>query len=55
MELTILHEDNIGAAQVRKDDRYEELLENCEVAGWDATHFPEEVRCRGSIGTRLKK
>ena len=33
VELTVPHEDNINAAQSRKDDRYEELLEKCEDAG----------------------
>ena len=55
VQLIVPHEDNIGAAQVRKDDRYEELLENCEDARWEATHFPAEVGCRGFIGNRLKK
>ena len=50
VELTVPHEDNIDDAQVRKDERYEHLLENCEDAGWSAVHFPVEVGCRGFIG-----
>ena len=55
VELTVPHEDNINAAQLRKDDRYEELIEKCEDAGWKATHHPVEVGCRGFVGIRLKK
>ncbi|XP_066932294.1 uncharacterized protein [Clytia hemisphaerica] len=55
VELTVPHEDNINAAQVRKDYRYEELLEKCEDAGQDATHHSVEVGCRGFVGNRLKK
>ena len=55
VELTVPHEDNIDAAQVRKDDRYEKLLEECEEANWTATHLSVEVGCRGYIGNRLRK
>jgi hypothetical protein len=55
VELTVPHEDNIDAAQVRKDDRYEKLLEECEEANWTATHLSVEVGCRGFIGNRLRR
>ena len=56
VELTCPHEDNVDAAQVRKDERYEALVRECnEDAGWRATHFPVEVGCRGYIGGRLVK
>ena len=55
VEVTVAHEDNIDAAQVRKDDRYEKLLEECEDANWTATHLSEEVGRRGFIGNRLRK
>ena len=51
VELTCPHEDNVDAAQVRKDERYEALVRECnEDAGWRATHFPVEVGYRGYIG-----
>ena len=55
VELTVPYEDNIDAAQVRKDDRYEGLLAECEEAGWRATHLSVEVGCRGFIGHRLRQ
>ena len=55
VELTVPHEDNIEAAHIRKDDRYEKLLKECEEAGWEASHFSVEVGCRGFIGERLRK
>lgn len=54
VKLIVPREDNIDAAQARKEDRYEELLEKCEDAGWSASHFPVEVGCRGFVGNRLK-
>ena len=55
VELTVPHEDNIEAAHIRKDVRYEKLLKECEEAGWEASHFSVEVGCRGFIGQRLRK
>ena len=55
VELTVPPEDNIDAAQVRKDERYEQLLEECEDSNWTATHLSVEVGCRGFIGNRLRK
>ena len=55
VELTVPHEDNIEAARLRKDDRYEKLIEECEDAGWSAMHLSVEVGCRGYIGERLRK
>ena len=52
VELTVPYKDNIEAAHVRKDDRYQKLLDECEDAGWEATHFSVEVGCRGFIGER---
>ena len=54
IELTVPHEDNIDAAQIRKDERYANLLTECEENGWMAKHFPIEVGCRGFIGNRLR-
>ena len=55
VELTVPHEDNINAAHERKEKRYEALVEECEEAGWEATHFPVEVGCRGFIGTSVRR
>ena len=46
VELTVPDEDNIDAAQVRKDDRYEKLHSECEEANWTATRMSAEVGCR---------
>ena len=54
-ELTIPFEDNINAAEVRKQDRYEKLVDECEEAGWNAECHTVEVGCRGFIGWRMKK
>ena len=43
IELTVPHEDNIDAAQISKDERYANLLTECEENGWVAKHFPIEV------------
>ena len=54
VELTVPHEDNIDAAHLRKNDRYEKLIQECEEAGWSATNFSVEAGCRGFIGQRLE-
>ena len=55
VELTVPHEDNISMAHERKERRYDTLVEECEEAGWKATHFPVEVGCRGFIATSVRK
>ena len=55
VELTVPHEDNIDAARERKDNRYEDLVKECDEAGWFAAHFSVEVGCRGYVGERLRK
>ena len=54
-ELTVPHEDNIDAAKDRKDERYAQLLDQCEEAGWSAEHFSIEVGCRGFVGHRMRQ
>ncbi|XP_066917441.1 uncharacterized protein [Clytia hemisphaerica] len=54
IELTVPHEDNIDAAQIRKDERYANLLTECEENGWMAKHFLIEDGCRRFIGNRLR-
>ena len=55
IELTVPHEDNIRAAHGRKEERYEELVGECEEAGWKATLFSVEVGCRGFIAESTRK
>jgi len=55
VELTVPHEDNIKAAHERKENRYEALVEECEEAGWKATHFPADIGSRGFIATSVRK
>ena len=49
-----IYEEGIEA-RIRKDTRYKKLLDDCEDAGWEATHFSVEVGCRGFIGERVRK
>ena len=53
-ELTVSHEDNIEAVLIRKNERYENLIEEGEEAGWSVKHFPVEVGCRGFVRNRLR-
>ena len=55
VELTVPHEDNISAANERKDKRYDALVSECEEAGWRATHFPVEIGCRGFVATSVRR
>ena len=54
IELTVPYEDNIDSAADRKDERYQVLLDACEVAGWQAAHYPIEVGGRGYTVHRLR-
>ena len=49
MELTISWEDNIKAAEDRKAERYKELVEKCEEAGWDIEYYHIGIGARGYI------
>ena len=55
VELTVPHEDNIMDAHERKEARYEELILECEDAGWNVRYFPVEVCCRGYIAPSVSK
>ena len=55
VELTVPHEDNIMNAHERKEARYEELVHECEEAGWRVEYFPVEVGCRGYIAPSVRK
>ena len=55
IELTVPYEDNIQDAHERKEARYEELVNECEEAGWHVEYFPVEVGCRGFIAPSLRK
>ena len=54
IELTVAREDNIEAAQIRKNERYENLIREREEAGWSVKHFPVEVGCRSFVWNRLR-
>ena len=49
MELTVSWEDNIKAAEERKYQRYEKLVERCEEAGWEMELYHIGVGARGYI------
>ena len=53
IELTVPWENNIDDAYLRKDQRYEKLVELCEDNGWSASCHPIEVGVRGFIGQRV--
>ena len=52
VELTIPWETNIDDAWLRKDSRYDPLVESCEDLGWEAHCLPIEVGARGFVGHR---
>ena len=49
------HKDNIQDAHDRKETRYEELVQQCAEADWQAKCFPVEVGCRGFVAPSLRK
>ena len=53
IELTIPWETNFDEAWIRKDERYEELVNQCEDSGWSAKCLPIEIGARGFIGHRV--
>ena len=55
VELTVPHEDNMSTAHERKQDRYEELVRECEESGWTTRHYPVEVGCRGFVGLSMRR
>ena len=55
VELTFPHKDNIDPALEKKNHRYEELVRECEEAGWFAAHFSVEGRCGGFAGRKVGK
>ena len=55
IELTVPHEDNLNTAHERKQDRYEDLVRECEESGWTTRHYPVEVGCRGFVGLTMRK
>ena len=55
IELTEPHEDNIEKAHERKEQRYENLVKDCEEDGWQAKYFPIDVGFTGFVGTSAKK
>ena len=55
VELTVPFEDNLEDARLRKDERYEQLVDDCREAGWTAWHSPIEVGCRGFVGAPVRR
>src|SRR5277367_2454590 len=47
VELTVPWEERMMEANVRKSNKYEELRQECEDAGWKARCYAIEVGCRG--------
>ena len=50
LELTCCAEEGVKAAQLRKQVRYHELVENVNANNWNATLLTIEVGARGLIG-----
>lgn len=55
IDLTVLWEDCVEEAQVRKRTKYEQLVINCHTQGGKVGSMPIEVRCRGFVGRSLHK
>ena len=55
VELTVPYEENMEAARIRKDERYEKLVDDCCDAGWTAWHSPVEIGCRGFVGPQFRR
>ena len=53
LELTVPWESNLGAAEERKEARYEGLVEACEEEGWTAQHSHLGVGARGYVDRKL--
>ena len=54
-ELTVPLESNVLAAHERKSRKYEDLVLECERAGWRTHFFAVEVGCRGFPTSSLSK
>ena len=50
LELTCCAEEGVKAAQLRKQVRYHELVENINATNWNASLLTIEVGARGLIG-----
>ena len=53
LELTVPWESNLGAAEERKEIRYEELVEACEEKGWTVQFSHMGVGARGYVDRKL--
>ena len=49
LELTVPWEDNIKDGELRKEQRYEELLDFCVDKGWTTEYYHLAVGCRGFV------
>ena len=52
IELTCCAEEGVGAAQLRKEARYAELLEDINSTSWKASLLTVEIGARGLVGSR---
>jgi len=52
IELTVCAEEGIDAAQVRKETRYTELLEDIRATNWRANLLTVEIGARGLVASR---
>ena len=55
VELTVPWEDRCTQAFERKKAKYEDLVQECRQAGWNAWNYPVEVGCRGFPAPSLGK
>ena len=55
IELTVTLEDRVCDVHERKRNCYLPLLSLCQSNGWNATHFPVEVRSRGFVAYSLTR
>ena len=55
IELTVPWEERCSQANERKKAKYEELVQQCREAGWQAWNYPIEVGCRGFPAPSLWK
>ncbi|XP_069107314.1 uncharacterized protein [Argopecten irradians] len=53
VELTVPWEDRMKEANERKQQKYQQLVEECQHRGWKTWCLPIEVGCRGFPGQSL--
>lgn len=53
LELTVPWEDNFVNAEIRKEERYETLMEECRAQSWNVEYYHLAVGARGFIERKL--